>query len=74
MEKVGDANYPQSTKEQAQVLLHNLTGLQPNIIHYRAYGASGGKVVGRRKTFTTLTVIPPTVTTSAASNRRNSQH
>ncbi len=67
--KVGDANYTTVSKgASAGTITHNLTGLQPNTQYtYRAYATtSGGKVVGEEKTFTTLTVIPPIVTTSAA--------
>ena len=67
--KVGETDYTTVSKGLgAGIITHNLTGLQSNTQYtYHAYGTtSGGKVVGEEKTFTTLTVIPPIVTTSAA--------
>ncbi|MGI6470947.1 MAG: family 10 glycosylhydrolase [Paludibacteraceae bacterium] len=67
--KVGETDYTTVSKGLgAGTITHNLTGLQSNTQYtYHAYGTtSGGKVVGEEKTFTTLTVIPPIVTTSAA--------
>ncbi|HPB85831.1 MAG TPA: hypothetical protein PLR63_08615, partial [Paludibacteraceae bacterium] len=67
--KVSDANYTTVSKgASAGTITHNLTGLQPNTQYtYRAYGTtSGGTVFGEDKTFTTPAIVPPTVTTSAA--------
>jgi len=67
--KVSDANYTTVSKgASAGTITHNLTGLQPNTQYtYHAYATtSDGTVYGENKTFTTLTVIPPIVTTSAA--------
>lgn len=67
--KVGETDYTTVSKGLgAGTITHNLTGLQSNTQYtYHAYATtSGGKVVGEEKTFTTLTVIPPIVTTSAA--------
>ncbi len=66
MEKASAADYTNVIKDSgADTISENLSNLQPATEYtYRAYGtASDGTVYGENKTFTTLTVVPPTVTT-----------
>ncbi|HOG36250.1 MAG TPA: family 10 glycosylhydrolase [Paludibacteraceae bacterium] len=69
--KASAADYTNVSKDSgAGTISENLSNLQPATEYtYRAYGtASDGTVYGENKTFTTLTVVPPTVTTSDTTN------